>query len=118
MRTPPKVEPVDLIGQRRDLGQYIDEKRVERARGVGEHQDRPEIERIDAAHHRPNLASRTADHCPGEQAFGCLGFVLVIGTARTARRTGGAIAFAAVEVPFGEGDQTFFSSSLVKAGPT
>ena len=44
--------------------------------------------------------------------------MLIKGTTRALAWTGGAMAFAAVEMPFCEGDQTFFSSSLVKAGPT
>ncbi|MBZ0138246.1 MAG: hypothetical protein K8H87_00535 [Pseudorhodoplanes sp.] len=57
-------------------GEELDQQRVERAHGVGQHQHRAEIECVDAAHDGTHLSGRALEHAPGGDAVRCLGSVL------------------------------------------
>jgi len=101
-----------------DLGQRFDKQRIERAHGGGEHQHRAEIERIDATRRGADLTRAAPDCFPGCNALEAARRVKTIGAFRAGLAAGRAIAVAPAEMPFGEGDQTFFSSVRSRTGAT
>ena len=103
---------------RLDLGKDVGQQRRGRFHGRSQGEHRAEVDGVDAAHHGANLSSAAANDLPCEKPLGRHGRVLDIGASPAPGWAGGAVAIAALEVPAREGDQTFFSSNLVKAGPT
>lgn len=112
------VPRIGAHDDRFDLGQRFDEKRVERAHGIGKEKHRAKIERIDAALGGPHLTRGAPDCLPGRGALERARRVQNIGTFGAGRAAGRAIAVAPAEMPFGESDQTFFSSACKRIGAT
>ena len=64
------------------------------------------------------LAAQGLGQFPDLPGFKRAGAMEISGAGRAGLYTSGAVAFAPAEVPFGKGDQTFFSASWMMAGPT
>jgi hypothetical protein len=102
------------LDRRQDLG----EQRARRAHRSGHHQNGREVEAVDPAEVRSDLATAALDNSPGDVPDRSLRRVLGVGTTLANVVAGAAVVGAPTEVPLREGDQAFFSSPSASTGMT
>lgn len=88
------------------------------AHRIRHHEDRPVVESVGAGERSPDLPAAAADHRPCHSALVRLRRVDGVGALRAGYAAGLAILGASAEVPSGELEDPFFSSSRRRAGVT
>lgn len=110
------VLPVGLHDDRLDRRQHVGKQSRARAHRIRHHQNCPVIEGVGASEAGPNLTATSADHRPRHHAVVGVRRVLGVRALGASYPAGLAVFGSSPEVPSGEFDNSFFSSSRRSAG--